>query len=79
LQKRTIVILFSHCGFFDHPDLQSLNDYKFVFLVYQLINASGILGLSIYRWKGLENTLSKIILHAPKISNLQSQKIKIKI
>jgi hypothetical protein len=24
--------LFSHCGSFDHPDLQSLNNYKFDFL-----------------------------------------------
>jgi hypothetical protein len=27
---------FSHCGSFDHLDLQSLNECKFVFLVYQL-------------------------------------------
>ena len=23
---------FVHCGSFDHPDMHSLNDYKFVFL-----------------------------------------------
>ena len=28
---------FVHCGSFDHPDLHSLNNYKFLFfLVYQL-------------------------------------------
>jgi hypothetical protein len=27
---------FAHCGFFDHLDLHSLNDFKFVLLVYQL-------------------------------------------
>jgi hypothetical protein len=27
---------FFHCGFFDHRDLQSLNEYIFVFFVYQL-------------------------------------------
>jgi hypothetical protein len=27
---------FSHCGSFDHPNLESLNDYMFVFMVYQL-------------------------------------------
>ena len=27
---------FVHCGSFGHPDLHSLNDYKFVILVYQL-------------------------------------------
>jgi hypothetical protein len=27
---------FFHCGLFDHPDLQSLNNCKFVFLVYQV-------------------------------------------
>ena len=25
---------FSHCGSFDHPDLQSLNNYKYVFGFY---------------------------------------------
>jgi hypothetical protein len=28
---------FVHCGSFDHPDLHSLNDYKLLFLVYQLM------------------------------------------
>jgi hypothetical protein len=27
---------FSHCGSFDHPNLQSLNDCRFSFLIYQL-------------------------------------------
>jgi hypothetical protein len=26
---------FVHCGYFDHHDLHSWNDYKFVFLIYQ--------------------------------------------
>ena len=26
----------SHCGFFDHPDLQSLHNYSFFFFLLQL-------------------------------------------
>jgi hypothetical protein len=47
---------FSHYGFFDHPDLQLLSDCIFVFFCLPTI-ILGILGLSVYRWKGLENTV----------------------
>ena len=29
--------LFFHCGSFDHPHMQSLNDCKFVFLVFMTV------------------------------------------
>jgi hypothetical protein len=41
---------FFHCGFFDHPDVQLLNDYKFVFFGLPA-KILGILGLLIYRLK----------------------------
>ena len=50
---------FSHCGSFDHHALQSLNNYRFVFLDLPT-NTLGILGLVIYRWKGIEITFPTV-------------------
>ena len=42
----------SHCGSFDHPDLQSLNDYNFFCFVLRL-QFSVFGGCVIYRWKDI--------------------------
>ena len=55
---------FSHCGSFDHHALQSLNNCRFVFLDLPT-DTLGILGLVIYRWKGLENTFPTVY-HTPQ-------------
>ena len=56
---------FSHYGSFDHHAMQSLNNYRLVFI--DLPNGTlSNLGLIIYRWKDLEKYLSKGISHAPK-------------
>ena len=56
---------FSYCGSFDHLDLQSLDDYIFIFLVYQLtFRDFGALNILMERsWKYFFNS----VLHAPKI------------
>ncbi len=56
--------LFSHCSSFDHHALQSLNNCRFVFLDLPT-DTLGILGLVIYRWKGLENTFP-MVYHTPQ-------------
>jgi hypothetical protein len=50
---------FVHCGSFDHPDLQSLNDCRFSFFGLPT-EFLGIWGLLIYHWKGLENTFPTV-------------------
>ena len=60
MPKRTAVEI--SCDSFDHPDLQSLNNNKFIFgLATQIL---GIWGHVAYHWKILENPFP--ILHAPK-------------
>ena len=63
---------FPHCGSFDHPDRQSLNDCRFGFF-HLPTEIAGSWGLAIYRWRILINTFSNGVLHAPKILKLQSQ------
>jgi hypothetical protein len=46
---------FSHCGSFDHLDLQSRNDYTFDFFGLPT-EKLGRWDLVIYRWKGFENS-----------------------
>ena len=55
---------FFHCGSFDHHALQSLNNCRFVFLDLPT-DTLGILGLVIYRGKGLENAFPTVY-HAPQ-------------
>ena len=35
MQKKTAII--SHCGSFDHHDMQSLNDYKLLFFRFAIV------------------------------------------
>jgi len=56
---------FSHCGLFDHPDLQLLNDCRFYFFCLPT-TILGILGLLIYCLKGLENTIPTVYYIPPK-------------
>jgi hypothetical protein len=56
---------FVHCGSFDHLDMHSLNDYKFV-LFGLPIEVVGIWGLLMYHWKGLENTFPTMSYMPPK-------------
>ena len=56
---------FSHCGSFDHLALQSLNNCRFVFL-HLLADTLGILGLVVYRWKGLKIPLQQYITRPKK-------------
>jgi hypothetical protein len=46
--------IISHCGFVDHPDLQSLNDCTFVFFALPA-TILRLWGHVIYRYKGIEN------------------------
>ena len=67
---------FSHCGSFNHHALQSLNNYRFVFLDFPT-DTLGILGLVIYRWKSLENTLLMVMVcHTPQGIQVYSRKMK---
>ena len=50
---------FSHCGSFDHPDLQSLNDYKKNYFHFATANLN-VLGHVIYRWKGVMKTFPTV-------------------
>ena len=42
------------CGFFDQPDLQSLNDYRFFFFICDCNFKT--LGRVLYSWKGILKT-----------------------
>ena len=55
--------LFSHCGSFDDPALQLLNNY--IFFLCLPIDTLGILRLVLYCWKCLENTFLKVY-HMPQ-------------
>ena len=55
---------FFHCGSFDHHALRSLNNYKYVFLDLPT-DTLGILGLVIYRSKGIEITFWTVY-HMPQ-------------
>jgi hypothetical protein len=55
---------FSHYGYFDHPDLQSLKDCIFVFLVYDC--NVGMLGACNTPLERCFQDLSSTILKAPK-------------
>jgi hypothetical protein len=46
---------FSHCGSFDHPNMQSLNDIKFVFLGFTIAILK-FWGHVIHHWKGIFKT-----------------------
>ena len=67
---------FSHCDFFDHHALQSLNNCNYVLLGLPT-SPLGISGLAIYCWKGLEYTFPAYITH-PKTFNFAFAKWKIK-
>ena len=55
---------FSQCGSFDHPDLQSHNDYKIYFLFYDCkIKCLGACDIPLDRWF---QDLSNNMLQAPK-------------
>jgi hypothetical protein len=56
---------FFHCGSFDHPDMQSLKNFRLVFMVGNSI----IWGHVIYRWKGLENTFPMVYYVPPESQN----------
>ena len=61
---------FSHCGSFDHPDLQSLNECIFVFwFTSSNFKNLGTFNIPLERSR---NYLSNGVLHAPRISKLQS-------
>jgi hypothetical protein len=49
---------FSHCGSFDHPDLQLLNECIFLFS-FAVAN-SNFLGHVIHRWKGIFKTFPTV-------------------
>ena len=66
--------LFSHCGSFDHHALQSLNNCRFVFLNLPT-GTLDILGLVIYRWKGIEN-IFPMVYNTPQYILNCSLKIK---
>ena len=68
---------FSRCGSFDHHALQSLKQCRFVFLGLP-IDTLGILGLIIYRCKGIEYTFATIY-HTPPKNKICSRKLEIKI
>ena len=64
---------FVHCASFDHPDMHSFNDYKFVFLSTEVL---GIWGLLIYYWKGLEITFPTVYNKPPKLKNCRRKRKK---
>ena len=62
--------LFVHCGYFDHHDLQSLNDYIFLFFLFYECNFK-ILGACNTLLERYLQDISSGILKAPKFLKLQ--------
>ena len=56
--------LFSHYGFFDHHDLQSLNDHIFVFFGFTTITFK-LWGHIIHHQKGIFKTFLAVCLKPP--------------
>jgi hypothetical protein len=59
MRKKNRNPFLSRCGFFDHPDLQSLNDYIFFFLRFA-IAISIFLGREIHCWEDIFKTFPTV-------------------
>ena len=70
--------LFVHCGSFDHPDLQSLNDCRFLIFLFYNCNFS-ILGACNTPLERYFQDLSSGILKAPKFLKPQLENPKIQV
>ena len=70
---------FSHCGSFDHPCMQSLNDYKISFFILRLRNQKfwgvwytvGKVFWRSFQWCITSLKIPKLLVSKPRQTNLQ--------
>ena len=60
---------FSHCGSFDHPDLQSHKDYTKNIFHFSTANLN-VLGRVMYNWKGVFMTFPTIYYEPQNTQNV---------